>query len=86
MIIKYHDLKIKKEYFQAIIDNKKSFELRKNDRDYKIGDYIKFKVINDTGEIIFISPDYWYITYILKDVPEYGLMDGYCILGIKKRS
>ena len=77
--MKIHDLKIKIEYFNAISSGKKTFELRKNDRGFEIGDLIQFHILNKTP-----VRDLYVITYILKDVPEYGLDKDYCILGIKK--
>lgn len=98
--MKLHELKIKHEYLVEVTMGRKTFELRKNDRDYQVGDLIHFIDINqnvrgdydvyidkDTHEItdIYINPnDLYKITYILKDVPEYGLDKDYCILGIKK--
>lgn len=35
-----HDLKTWTEYFSEVWDGKKTFEVRKNDRDYKVGDYL----------------------------------------------
>jgi len=38
-----HDLKIWPEYFQAILDDRKTFEIRNNDRDYKAWDYLNLR-------------------------------------------
>lgn len=76
--MKIHQLKIKDVYARAVSDGSKRFELRKNDRDFKVGDLLKFNVIDSC----FQMPFTYEITFVLKDVPEYGLKDGYCILGI----
>ena len=39
-MIKLHILKIKREYFNDILRGRKTFELRKNDRDFKVGEYV----------------------------------------------
>lgn len=88
--MKLHELKIQYEYLEAVSLGIKTFELRKNDRDYQVGDLIHFigvgyKLGNLNGCIPYIDKDELYrITYVLKDVPEYGLDKDYCILGIKK--
>lgn len=74
-----HDLKTLPEYFKLVICNTKKFELRKNDRNFKIGDRValrEFDGKNYTGKVKIVT-----IKYILKDCPEYGLADGYCIFG-----
>lgn len=94
--MKIHTLKIKYEYLLDILKGNKTFELRKNDRDFQEGDYIKF-INTDGGDYIVLVDEetktqYWLyndndlfrITYVLKDVPEYGLDKDYCILGIKR--
>lgn len=35
-----HELKILPEFFEAVILGLKTFEIRKNDRDYKVGDIV----------------------------------------------
>lgn len=81
--MKLHILKIRPEYFCNVLYGVKRFELRKDDRDYEVGDIIHF--INSTGdEFPTNQNDVFKITYILRDVPEYGLQQGYCILGIRK--
>ncbi len=81
--MRLHTLKIKDKYYEEVEKGSKPFELRKNDRDYKVDDLINFDVINAHGDIKHTDGVYQ-ITYILKDVPEYGLDKDYCILGIRK--
>ena len=78
-----HELKIKKDYFIEIRNRTKNFELRKNDRDYRVGDLIKFIVI-DSFNIAYQANGLYYISYVLQNCPEYGLQEGYCILAIKE--
>lgn len=101
--MKLHELKIKDEYFKEVLRENKTFELRKNDRDYQVGDLIHFvEILNQqlwcgsfplidyeknkiATKTVYIDDNALYqITYVLKDVPEYGLAKDYCILGIKK--
>lgn len=80
MSIKTHELKIYPQYFNAVIDGTKTFELRKNDRGFEVEDFIQLKEfdnINYSGRTAFAK-----ILYILDD-KFIGLEKGYCILGIK---
>lgn len=89
-----HELKIKEEYYKEVLSGRKTFELRKNDRNYQEGDLIQFKKVQwlePTGdlrvpfrEVLTFVKELYQITYILKDVPQYGLDKEYCILGIKR--
>ncbi|MBR3470283.1 MAG: DUF3850 domain-containing protein [Lachnospiraceae bacterium] len=74
-----HEIKIKPKYYAAVIAGMKTFELRENDRDYQVGDEVKLMEWDEdgyTGRYYTIT-----ITYVLKDVPEYGLAEGFCIFG-----
>lgn len=86
--MKVHELKILPEYYKAIMHMGKSFELRKDDRGFEVGDRLRLRKYDTslnssgepygyTGEVIVAT-----ITYILRDVPQYGLRDGYAILGL----
>lgn len=83
--MKLHTLKILPQYYVAVANGEKTFELRKNDRNYQVGDLITF---TNTDGTPYITPYkeiiVFRITYILENVPQYGLKDGYCILGIKR--
>lgn len=75
-----HDLKIKTKYLNDIWSGSKTFELRKNDRGFNIGDTLRLNGFEDgdyTGESIEVT-----VTYILPG-GEYGLDKEYVILGIE---
>lgn len=44
-----HVLKVDFKYANAILNGKKSFEVRKNDRNFMVGDEIVLKVLIDKG-------------------------------------
>lgn len=78
--MKIHELKILPEYYDAVRKGIKKFELRKDDRDYAAGDMAILQEWNGreyTGRRDLYIP----ILYVLRNCPEYGLQDGYCILG-----
>lgn len=78
-----HELKILPQYFNDIITGHKRFELRKDDRGFAKGDTLRLRLYDQKegylGPVVRAEID-----YILRDVPEYGLMEGYAILGIHK--
>ena len=72
-----HQLKILPQYFQDVTVGDKTFEIRKNNRDYKVGDNIVLSEYEDgqyTGRNILAI-----ITYIT----DYGQKDDYVAFGIK---
>lgn len=76
-----HVLKISPKYFDDVKNNLKRFEIRKDDREFQVGDLVTLKEFEKgeyTGRIIENIP----IIYILRNASEYGLKDGYCILGL----
>lgn len=75
-----HDLKIYPEYFSAVCTGVKRAELRKNDRDYRVGDTLHLTETprgscHQTGEFINVK-----ITHIA-DVGEW--MPGYVLLSVE---
>lgn len=89
-----HNLKIYDNFADDVYNGNKTFEIRKNDRKYQVGDRIKFTAItvNSNGEekILRHSINYtvYDIIYVLSenDLPKESkmLMPGYVILGIKE--
>ncbi len=78
-----HDLKIYPELFSAVCTGVKRAELRKNDRDYRVGDTLHLRETprgscHQTGEFINVK-----ITHIT-DVDEW--MPGYVLLSIEREA
>lgn len=76
---KIHQIRLASMYFDDVVSGKKSFELKKNDRGYKEGDFLEmmeFKDGKNTGRTVRVL-----VTYLLDDYT--GLEDGYCIMGTK---
>lgn len=61
----------------------KSFELRKDDRGYEVDDRILFEEWD--GEKYTGNGIVTHIKFILRDVPQYGLKEGHCILGVGEK-
>jgi len=77
-----HELKVLPKYYKEILSGRKTFELRKNDRNYMVGDIVELKEWDGKYTGHHTKRE---ITYILADAKEYGLADGYCILGLRER-
>lgn len=77
-----HEVKIKSQYFNDIISGEKNFEIRKNDRDYRVGDILILQEY-DNGEYTknFVRRK---IAYIHHGDGNFGLEKGYCVLGLSK--
>ena len=81
-----HSLKCEKQYFDAVLSGRKSFEVRINDRDFAVGDFLALNEITGDDSM----PDGWAYTersclvevdYILQD--EEYLQPGYVCMAIK---
>ncbi|MFR7590241.1 MAG: DUF3850 domain-containing protein [Longibaculum sp.] len=78
--MKIHELKTLPQYFVEQVKGNKQFEVRKNDRNYEVGDILILKEWDNnsyTGSEISVI-----VTYILKYFV--GLKDGYVILGTRQ--
>jgi hypothetical protein len=83
-----HELKTWPEYFQAVARGDKTFEVRKNDRDFRVNDELllrEYKQVTGepdktgyTGRIL-----HRYVSYVLHG-GNFGIEEGYVILGLQK--
>ena len=75
-----HEIKILSTYASEHLRGVKDWELRKNDRNYKEGDFVKFVVVterNDPTGMVYKRK----ITNVFHG-GVYGLKDGFCIFSI----
>lgn len=75
-----HNLKIRPKYFIDVESGKKPFEIRKNDRNYEIGDYLILNEYDPDKQDYTGRSVRRLITYIMSD--ERYCIKGYVILGI----
>lgn len=78
--MKLHNLKIKAEYAKAKLKGLKPFEIRKDDRNFKAGDLVKYTVVDSFLYNQKIKNKIYYITYIT----DYEQKNGYVVFGDKE--
>ena len=77
---KIHNLKIRSEYALPKLNGDKMFEIRKNDRNYEVGDIVLYNVIDDAELNRQFVSKFYKITYIT----NYAQQDGYVVFGEKE--
>lgn len=80
-----HELKIWPQWYEEVASGKKTYEIRKDDRGYKVGDVLVLQEFRHgvgeyTGRQVVRG-----IVHISRgdDAESFGLKDGYCVLGLK---
>lgn len=81
-----HELKTHPDVFQDVWDERKPFEIRYNDRDFRVGDILRLKewlpdTLSFSGRIADRK-----VTYILQgaEAEKFGCKKNYCIMAIEK--
>ena len=79
-----HALKTWKEYYKEQENGNKLFEIRKDDRPYKVGDkFLSQEYDNVKNEYTGRETTY-FISYVLRNAEMFGLATGYVILQLKE--
>ncbi len=81
--MKRHELKLIQPYFEDVWNGTKTFELRKNDRNFQVGDLVALREFDILKQDFLDRHIAVKITYVLQG-GIYGLEKGYCIFGFVK--
>ncbi|EKZ0538887.1 TPA: DUF3850 domain-containing protein [Listeria monocytogenes] len=73
---KTHELKIAPEYFEAVTEGRKTFEIRKNDRDFQVGDTL---ILREWDGGYSGKEELFDVIYMT----DYAQKDNYVVLGIE---
>ena len=79
-----HELKILPGYYGAVLCGKKNFEIRKNDRGFKLRDKLILREWDEEREDYTGRQLERWVGYIHHGDGKYGLADGYVVLGLKR--
>ena len=72
--------------FQAIWDGDKTFELRRDDRDFHKGDFLLIQEFVPHEQTYTGREITAYVPYVAKNMGQWGLCQGHCIMSIDVRS
>ena len=79
--IKTHNLKLNEMFCDDVLNHRKTFEVRYNDRGYQTGDYVKFTAVSKNGLPIAhpINNKTYEILYVLSG---WGIADNFVVFSI----
>lgn len=77
-----HEIDCSKKYIIDVLAEIKKFEVRLNDRNYKIGDVLVLKEIDNSGNFTGRKATR-IITYFMSEDDNPGIKPGHCVLGIE---
>jgi len=81
--MKTHELKVLSKYFDDILSTLKTFEVRKNDRDFRLYDRLLLKEWDNENKVYTGRTCVREVVYIL-DGGQFGIEKDFVLLGITK--
>jgi hypothetical protein len=75
-----HELKTWPQYFAAVRSGQKRFEIRRNDRDFKVGDILVLREFDPETEAYTGPVEERQITFLLSE-EDYGVIHGFVVIG-----
>lgn len=81
--MKTHVIKLHKKYCDAVFEGRKKFEVRLNDRHYRVDDRIAFLPVDGNGDF-YDHPVKFQIFQIAYLYDGHGLQYGYVVLGLRQ--
>jgi hypothetical protein len=79
--MKTHDLKIWPEYFGAVVSGLKPFEVRRNDRQFEVGDHLRLREWGPTAKEYTGRQATARISYVLHG-GQFGIEEGVVVMGL----
>ncbi len=77
-----HNLKLWSEFYNEVANGNKTFEVRKNDRGYKVGDTLILKEYCPTNKAYTGKELSRKVNYILKG-GDFGIEKGFVVMGLR---
>lgn len=78
----HHHLKCFVEFFQPVVDGRKKSEVRKNDRDYQVGDVVTLhEGYHENGWYVYTGRT---VSAEISYINDFGLQDGYVNLSLSR--
>lgn len=85
----HHDLKCRQDYYVEVIAGRKTFEVRRDDRAFAVGDTVRLHEVIwascDCGKTIVVSTGRSSQLFEIAskvDGGEFGIAHGYCVIGL----
>lgn len=79
-----HKLKCHSEFFDAVVSGSKSFEIRKNDRGYEVGDDLHLVRTDKAGKPTHPGQDVVKRVHYLLEGGQFGILHGFVVLGLER--